>query len=164
MVLDQQVPIEWAFSAPATLRTRLGAQWGVREIAELPREDLIAAFVTKPALHRYPAAMATRIHDLCQALVVRYDADIEALWQGQDAESVVHRVRALPGFGDEKTRIFVALLAKKFGICPVGWEQACAPFGDAAPRTAADIFDPASLTAVRAWKKAMRATGHTKSD
>lgn len=164
MVLDQQVPIEWAFAAPARLRDRLGARWGVREIAGMPLEDLVEVFVAKPALHRYPAAMAKRIHGLCRALTEDHDADIEALWRDVDAASFIRRVRRLPGFGEEKTRIFLALLAKKFGVRPAGWEQACAPFGDDQPRTAADIHDPASLAAVRAWKKAMREQGRSKSD
>ncbi len=164
MVLDQQVPIEWAFAAPAKLRARLGEHWGVREIAAMAPDDLLEVFVAKPALHRYPAAMAKRIHALCQALAEGYDADVEALWRDADAASFVRRVRRLPGFGEEKTRIFLALLAKKFAVRPAGWEQACAPFGDDQPRTAADIHDPASLAAVRAWKKAMRAQGRSKSD
>ncbi len=164
MVLDQQVPIEWAFAAPARLRDRLGERWGIGEIAAMAPEDLLEVFVTKPALHRYPAAMAKRIHALCQALVEQYDADIEALWRDVDGVSFVRRVRRLPGFGEEKTRIFLAVLAKKFAVRPAGWELACAPFGDDQPRTAADIHDPASLAAVRAWKKARREQGRSKSD
>ena len=164
MVLDQQVPIEWAFAAPATLRRRLGEHWGVEAIAGLPEDDLVAAFVARPALHRFPAAMARRVHALCTALVERYDGDIEALWRDVDATTFGTRLRALPGFGDEKARIFVAVLAKKYGIRPEGWEAVCSPFGDDQPRTAADLADPESLAAVRAWKKARRAEGKGKAD
>jgi len=164
MVLDQQVPIEWAFAAPATLRSRLGTRWGVGALAELPVEDLVAHFVAKPALHRYPAVMAKRIHQLCVVITERYDSNIESLWRDADGPTVAARLRELPGFGDEKARIFIALLAKKFGVRPDGWQQACAPFGDEQPRTAADIHDVESLAAVRAWKKAMRAAGRAKTD
>lgn len=165
MVLDQQVPIEWAFAAPATLRERLGAQrWSVGGIAALAEEDLVALFVAKPALHRYPAVMARRIGALCRALDQHHDGDIEALWRDGDAATVLRRLRALPGFGAEKARIFLAVLAKKYAIEPAGWVDACAPFGDDQPRTAADIHSPATLAAVRAWKKAQRAAGRSKAD
>ncbi len=164
MVLDQQVPIEWAFAAPATLRHRLGPRWGVAAIAAMSEDELVAAFVEKPALHRYPAVMARRIAALCRALDERHDGDIEALWRDVDAPTLVARLRRLPGFGDEKTRIFVAVLAKKYGIAPAGWREACAPFGDDEPRTAADISSPETLAAVRAWKKARRAAGRSKAD
>ena len=164
MVLDQQVPIEWAFAAPATLRRRLGDRWGVAAIAEMAEEDLVAAFVARPALHRFPAAMARRVKALCAALVEEHDADIEGLWRDVDALTFRSRLRALPGFGDEKARIFIAVLAKKYGIRPDGWQAACAPFGDDQPRTAADIADAESLAAVRAWKKARRAEGKGKAD
>lgn len=164
MVLDQQVPIEWAFAAPATLRQRLGSGWSVSAIAAMDPEELVAAFVAKPALHRYPAVMARRVHALCGAIDAHHDADIEALWRDGDAAAVRRRLRALPGFGEEKTRIFIAVLAKKYGVAPQGWEQVCSPFGDDQPRTAADIHDPASLAAVRAWKKEQRAAGRSKAD
>ncbi|MEZ5235282.1 MAG: HhH-GPD-type base excision DNA repair protein [Acidimicrobiia bacterium] len=164
MVLDQQVPIEWAFAAPATLKRRLGDGWGVAGIAAMDPEELVAAFVAKPALHRYPAAMARRIAALCRELDDRHGGDIEALWRDADAATVVRRLRTLPGFGPEKTRIFLAVLAKKYGVTPDGWQQACAPFGDEHPRTAADINSPETLAAVRAWKKAQRAAGKGKAD
>lgn len=164
MVLDQQVPIEWAFAAPATLKDRLGGAWGVATIAEMSEEELVGHFVAKPALHRYPAVMARRVHALCQALVDGYDGRIDALWLDADAATVSERLRRLPGFGAEKTKIFLAVLAKKYAIRPDGWAEACAPFSDDQPRTAADIDSPETLAAVRAWKKARRAEGRSKSD
>ena len=164
MVLDQQVPIEWAFSAPLTLRERLGARWSVAGIAEMDEADLVGCFVAKPALHRYPAVMARRVHTLCGALVENYDGDIERLWDVEQAGELYERLRALPGFGTEKSKIFIALLAKKFAIRPAGWQRVCQPFGDDEPRTAADIDSPDSLAAVRAWKKAQRLAGRAKSD
>jgi uncharacterized HhH-GPD family protein len=104
------------------------------------------------------------VHALCAALVDHHDGDIDGLWRDADAATLGARLRALPGFGDEKARIFIAVLAKKYGIRPQGWEVACAPFGDDQPRTAADIADPESLAAVRAWKKARRAEGKGKAD
>ncbi|MCC6435041.1 MAG: Fe-S cluster assembly protein HesB [Acidimicrobiales bacterium] len=165
MVLDQQVPIEWAFAAPATLRRRLGeGAWTVGAIAAMHEDDLVAAFVDKPALHRFPAAMARRISALCRAIEDRYDGDIEAIWRDVDAATALRRLRALPGFGAEKSRIFLAVLAKKYGVAPPGWVEACTPFGDDQPRTAADIRSPETLAAVRAWKKAQRAAGRSKAD
>ena len=164
MVLDQQVPIEWAFSAPATLRSRLGSRWAVGGIAEMDQDELVAVFVAKPALHRFPAVMARRIHALCRYLVEHHDGEIEALWCGADAAGLALRLRRLPGFGEEKVKIFIALLAKKYGVQPAGWREVCAPFGDDQPRTAADIVSPETLAAVRSWKKAQRQAGRAKSD
>jgi uncharacterized HhH-GPD family protein len=165
MLLDQQVPIEWAFAAPASLRRRLGDGWGVEAIASRPVEELVATFCAKPALHRYPAAMARRAHGLCELVVDAYGGDVSRIWTdaGSGAE-LVRRLRALPGFGAEKAKIFVALLAKRFGVRPVGWQEACAPFDDGEPRTVADITSPETLAAVRAWKRAAKAAGRSKSD
>ena len=165
MLLDQQVPIEWAFAAPARLRGRLDAAFSVRGIAKLSPDELIETFSAKPALHRYPRAMAQRAHALCVELADRYGDDPSELWRtAQDSAELMARLRALPGFGDEKARIFVALLAKRFGFQPSGWREACAPFGDDQPRTVADIDSPEALTRVKAWKQAQRAAGRGKSD
>jgi uncharacterized HhH-GPD family protein len=164
MLLDQQVPIEWAFAAPRTLRQRLGPRWGVAAIAAMPVEDLVGVFVAKPALHRYPAVMARRLSALCRVLVGEHGAEVAALWRGVDAAGLYRRLRALPGFGDEKARIFIAVLAKRFDIRPDGWREVCAPFGDERPRTAADVHSPETRAAVRGWKKAQRAAGRAKDD
>lgn len=173
MVLDQQVPIEWAFVGPRTLQERLGPAWSVTGIAALPEEEVVAAFCAKPAVHRYPAVMARRVHGVCRALVDDHGGDVTALWRAEPdgagtglvgAPELYRRLRRLPGFGDEKARIYLALLAKRFGIRPDGWRAACAPFGDDEPRTAADIDSPAALAAVREWKKQRRAAGRSKAD
>ncbi len=164
MLLDQQVPIEWAFAAPVRLRERLGSGWSVEAIAAMSEDDLVAVFVTKPALHRYPAVMARRVGAVCRAIEADYAGDIEALWRGQPASEVHRRLCRLPGFGDEKARILIALLAKKFDLRPRGWVKASAPFGDRKPRTAADISSPETLAAVRTWKAAQRLAGRSKAE
>ena len=102
MLLDQQVPMEWAFKGPYTLKARLGSL-DAASIAAMAPEDLEAAFATKPALHRYPGSMAKRAHALCQFLVDTYDGDVASLWRTATSGSdLLARLRALPGFGPEK--------------------------------------------------------------
>jgi uncharacterized HhH-GPD family protein len=164
MLLDQQVPMEWAFTGPYTLRRRLG-HLDPRKIAAMAEDDLVALACEKPALHRYPAVMARRIHALCLALVDGYGGRADRLWaDSPTGEQLYQRLRRLPGFGDEKARIMIALLAKRFGVRPEGWEQAAGVFGDSTPRTIADIHDAASLAAVRDWKRSQKAAGKDKQD
>jgi uncharacterized HhH-GPD family protein len=165
MLLDQQVPMEWAFSAPAKLQARLGGDLDAGKIAAMPVEDVEAAFRERPALHRFPASMARRTHELCRSIVEHYGGDPTRIWK--DATSgadLFARLRALPGFGDEKAKIFLALLAKRFKVAPPGWEDAAGPFADPTPRSVADIDSPAALEKVREWKKAMKAKGKSKQD
>jgi uncharacterized HhH-GPD family protein len=165
MLLDQQVPMEWAFSGPLRLRDKLGGRLDATEIAALDPGDLEAMFKGPPALHRYPGSMANRTQALCQYLVDHYGGDAAAVWTGvDDGGELLRRVRALPGFGTDKARIFTALLAKRFGVRPPGWEEATAPFSDDQPRSVADIDSVESLQRVRSWKKAMKAQGKTKAD
>jgi uncharacterized HhH-GPD family protein len=165
MLLDQQVPMEWAFRAPARLEERLGGRLDANEIAALPEDRVVAVFSEKPALHRFPAAMGRRTHALCRYLADEYGGDAAAVWTGRSSGAeLLARVEALPGFGEEKAKIFVALLAKRFGIRPRGWQQAAAPFSDSAPRSVADIDSPEARDRVRAWKKAQKAAGKTKQD
>jgi uncharacterized HhH-GPD family protein len=165
MLLDQQVPIEWAFAAPGTLRRRLGEGWGAEAITRRPVDSLVATFCAKPALHRFPAAMARRAHALCELVVEDYGGDASRIWtEATSGADLVRRLRLLPGFGAEKAKIFVALLAKRFGVRPPGWEAACAPFSDDQPRTVADITSPETLAAVRAWKREAKAAGRSKAD
>lgn len=165
MLLDQQVPITWAFTAPLRLRDRLDVRFTVRGVAEYPTEDLIAVFTQKPAAHRFPAAMARRAQALAICLVEHYGEDPARLWlTAADGADLLARLQALPGFGEEKARIFVALLAKRFAVQPAGWRAACAPFGDDQPRTVADIDSPEALARVKAWKQRQRADGRSKSD
>jgi uncharacterized HhH-GPD family protein len=165
MLLDQQVPMEWAFSGPLRLRDKLGGRLDAAEIAALDPASLEAMFKGPPALHRYPGSMAKRTRALCQYLVDNYGGNAAGVWTGvEDGAELLRRVRALPGFGADKSKIFTAMLAKRFGVRPPGWEQATAPFSDDQPRSVADIDSPETLQSVRSWKKAMKAQGKTKFD
>ena len=127
MLLDQQVPMEWAFRAPALLRERLGGSLDPAGIAAMPVGDLEAVFRDKPALHRFPGSMAKRTHALASCLVDRYDGRAESVWTGvASGEELLARVKDLPGFGNDKARIFVGLLGKRLGVRPPGWEVAAA--------------------------------------
>ncbi len=162
MLLDQQVPMEWAFRGPATLAERLGG-FDAAKIAAMPAEDFVAVCVDKPAIHRFPASMGRRVHALCEVLVERYGGDGANLWaELSTGKELAARLMELPGFGKEKTMIFVALLAKRFGVRPDGWEQAAGPFADDIPRSAADIDGPETLAEVREWKRAQKAAGKSK--
>lgn len=164
MLLDQQVPLEWAFRGPHTLAERLG-HLDVGRLAAIDEDELVAIACTPPAIHRFPAVMARRIQALCQALVEDWDGRADALWaDGPDGRTLARRLRSLPGFGPEKTKIFVALLAKRFDVRPDGWEAAAGVFADDQPRTIADCAGPDGLAAVRAWKAAQRAAGKDKQD
>ena len=165
MLLDQQVPMEWAFRSPTTLKARLGDRFTAEAIAAMDPEDLVAVFCEKPALHRYPAAMARRVHDLCTLVVEQYDGDPARIWKGvRSGESLFERVSALPGFGIEKSQIFVALLAKRFHRAPTGWEAVAGAFADDEPRSVADISSREAFAEVRAWKKAQKAAKKSKSE
>jgi uncharacterized HhH-GPD family protein len=164
MLLDQQVPMEWAFKGPYTLKTRLGGL-DAASIAAMAPDELEAVFATKPALHRYPGSMAKRAHALCQFLVGTYDGRAANLWRtATSGDDLLARLRALPGFGPEKAKIFMAVLAKRFGVTPPGWAEAASPFSDAVPRSVADIDSPEALVRVREWKRAQKAAGRTKAD
>ena len=159
MVLDQQVPLEWAFSAPLELRRRLGGKLDVRAIAEAEPGELAAVFSERPALHRYPASMAERVQGLCRLIVEKYGGNPKKIWTGtKDGEELLSRLKELPGFGDQKAKIFLALLGKQLGVTPPGWEEASSPFGEPGSlRSVADIVDSASLDRVRAAKQAAKA-------
>ena len=164
MLLDQQVPMERAFKGPLTLRDRLGGL-DARAIASMDPDEFIAICTTKPAIHRFPGSMGRRVWEVCVHLVEHYDGDAAAIWRGaRSAQLVYDRLRAVPGFGDEKTKIFMAILAKRFGKKPAGWEEIAAPFSDDQPRSVADLVDAESLLQVRAWKKAMKAAKKSKAD
>ena len=164
MLLDQQVPMEWAFQGPATLRERLGHLDPVK-IAEMDVDDFVAVCAEKPAIHRFPASMGARIHAVCSALADDYDADASGIWNdGADGNEVVRRLKALPGYGDEKSKIFLAILGKTQGVHPAGWRTAAGKFGDDEPRSVADITDEISLGKVREWKRAQKAAKKDKQD
>ena len=163
MLLDQQITMEWAFMGPHRLRERLDVDLAPGALAALDPEDFAAAVAARPALHRFPAAMAERILRLCHHLVDCYDGDAAAVWTGAaTGAELLDRIRDLPGYGDEKAKILVAVLGKRFGIKPDGWEAASAPFSDDQPRTVADIDSPEALSQVRSWKKAQKARGKAK--
>lgn len=159
MVLDQQVPLERAFSAPRDLKERLGRELDAGEIAAMDPEALTAVFSQRPALHRFPAANAKRVQELCRIVVDDYNGRAADVWrEARDGDDLLKRVRALPGFGEQKARIFVGLLGKQLGVQPPGWREAAGAFGE--PGTyfsVADIVDADSLGRVRAHKQRMKA-------
>jgi uncharacterized HhH-GPD family protein len=159
MLLDQQVPLERAFSAPADLARRLGHDPGVEELADHDPDALVAIFSERPALHRFPKAMAARAQALCRALAEEYDGDAERVWaDARTGRELLDRVGALPGFGEQKAKVFVALLGKRLGVRPEGWREAAGPYGEeAAHRSVADIVDEVSLGKVRSYKQQMKA-------
>ena len=159
MVLDQQIPLEKAFSSPYVLAQRLGHSPTAVELAEFDPEALIAIFAKPPALHRFPKAMAVRVQEVCRALVERYDGQAANLWAGaEDGRELLGRVASLPGFGKQKSQIFVALLGKQYGVEPSGWREAAGGYGeDGSFKSVADIVDEQSLGKVRAYKKEMKA-------
>ena len=162
MLLDQQVPMEWAFRGPATLLERLGSLDAVA-IAEMEPDLLDIECRTKPAVHRYPSSMAKRIQALCQHIVDNYDGDASLLWgSATSGADLKQRLVSLPGYGDEKAMIFTAILAKRMGVAPDGWQDAAGPFSDDTPRSVADIDGPEALATVREWKKAQKAVGKSK--
>jgi uncharacterized HhH-GPD family protein len=164
MLLDQQVPMEWAFRGPSTLRDRLG-RLDCAAIAAMPVDDLEAVFKEKPALHRYPGSMAKRTHALCEHIVAEYDGDAGKIWKDvQDPQVLFERIRALPGYGEEKAKIFLAILGKRLAVAPEGWEKFAAPFSDDQPRSVADIDSPENLQRVREWKQAQKAAKKSKQD
>ncbi len=165
MLLDQQVPLERAFSAPLDLVRRLGHEPTAAGLAEFDPDALAVIFSERPALHRYPRAMATRVQDLARLIVERYDGEASRVWStaGSGAE-LLKQVAALPGFGAQKAQIFVALLGKQLGVRPPGWREAAGPFGaEGSHCSVADITDEDSLAQVRSYKQAMKAAAKAKA-
>ncbi|NLU79910.1 Fe-S cluster assembly protein HesB [Micromonospora sp. HNM0581] len=159
MVLDQQVPMEKAFSSPYVLAQRLGHDLDAAELAGFDPEALVGVFAQPPALHRFPKAMAARVQEVCRVLVERYHGDAAQLWADPtDGGDLLGRLTALPGFGRQKAQIFLALLGKRFGVQPPGWREAAGHYGDAgAHRSVADVTDAESLRLVRDYKQQMKA-------
>lgn len=160
MLLDQQVPMEWAFAGPYTIAERLGGDdLDAREIAAYEPEAFAALLSAKPAVHRYPGSMAKRVQQLCQYLVEHYDGEAEAVWEGVGSgKELLKRLQDLPGFGSQKAQIFLALLGKQLGVRPTGWRAAAGAYGEqGAYRSAADITGPDSLAKVRAHKQELKA-------
>jgi uncharacterized HhH-GPD family protein len=158
MMLDQQVPFEKAFSSPYQLTLRLGHEPTAQEIAEFDPDALAGIFSERPALHRFPRAMADRAQELAKIVAERYDGDASALWAGAaDGAGLKARLAELPGFGEYKAQITIALIGKQLGVRPAGWREAAGHFGEEGSHySVADITDEDSLLAVRSYKKQMK--------
>jgi uncharacterized HhH-GPD family protein len=164
MLLDQQYPMEHAFRGPAKVLDRFGTL-DPAAIATAEPESFADLCSTPPAIHRYGRSMAGRVQELARHVVEEYDGDASRLWtEASSGAELMKRLRALPGYGEQKAKIFTALLAKRFGVTPDGWEQATHPFSDGEPRSVADIGSRDDFQQVRAWKKMMRSQGKSKSD
>jgi len=159
MVLDQQIPLEVAFRGPKKIADRMGG-FDVAEIADYDPDKFAALCSEKPAIHRFPGSMAKRIQALAQIIVDRYDGDAAALWVAGDPDGneLLRRLKDLPGFGEQKAQIFLALLGKQYGVTPTGWRTAAGEFGKPATHVSvADIVDDQSLGQVRSYKKQLKA-------
>jgi uncharacterized HhH-GPD family protein len=159
MLLDQQIAMEIAFIGPKKIADRMGG-FDVRKIAEADLEEFVELCVTKPAIHRYGGSMGRRVHALAEYIVENYDGKTDAIWtQGDpDGKEVLKRLKALPGYGEQKAKIFLALLGKQLGVEPKGWREAAGSYGDkGSRRSIADVTSSESLAEVRSFKKATKA-------
>ncbi|WP_329071302.1 HhH-GPD-type base excision DNA repair protein [Amycolatopsis sp. NBC_01480] len=161
MLLDQQIPMEVAFIGPRKIADRMDG-FDVRKIAEADPEQFVELCVTPPAIHRYGGSMGRRVQALCQFIMENYDGDAEAIWTSgrpkPDGPEVLKRLKALPGYGEQKAKIFLALLGKQYGVQPKGWRAAAGAYGDrGSRRSIADVINPKTLAEVRAFKKAAKA-------
>jgi uncharacterized HhH-GPD family protein len=164
MLLDQQIAMETAFAGPAKIRDRLGSL-DPSVIAGYDPEEFVAIFTQTPAVHRFHGSMAARVQTLAGVVAQDWDGDAAAIWTRADAggaapdgAEVLRRLKALPGFGEQKAKIFLALLGKRLGVDAAGWRDASAPYGEEGSlRSVADIVDPESLAKVRESKRAAKA-------
>jgi uncharacterized HhH-GPD family protein len=159
MLLDQQYPMEAAFAGPKKIADRIGGV-DAREIADYDPEEFAALCSKTPAVHRFPGSMAKRIQALAQIIVDHYGGDAAALWTSGDPDGaeVLKRLKGLPGFGEQKAKIFLALLGKQYGVTPEGWREAAGDYGRAGSfMSVADVTDPGSLEKVRSYKKQAKA-------
>lgn len=159
MLLDQQITMETAFSGPLKLSDRMGGLDGGR-IADCDPHEFVEICRTPPSVHRFPGSMAARLQSVCRAVVDDWHGDAAAIWTDGDPDgaTVLARLRALPGFGEQKARIFLALLGKQYGFVGTGWREAAGDYGqEGSYRSVADIVDPVSLTKVREFKRAAKA-------
>jgi len=156
MLLDQQVPMDWAFRGPLEVKRRLGTL-DPAVVAATPPDDVVAAFVEKPALHRYPASMARRVHALALFITERYEGEADRIWKGvDDPGEVLGRLQELPGYGKQKAQIFLAILGKRLGVAPAGWEEAAGSYGLPGHRSIADVDGPGAIEKVRAYKQEVK--------
>src|SRR6202789_2746636 len=159
MLLDQQVPMETAFSGPKKIADRMSS-FDAAEVADYDPDKFAALCSERPAIHRFPGSMAKRIQTLARIIVDDYDGDAAALWTAGDPDGpeLLRRLKDLPGFGEQKARIFMALLGKQHAVTPKGWRAAAGEFGKAGIHlSVADIADARSLEKVRSYKKEMKA-------
>jgi uncharacterized HhH-GPD family protein len=165
MVLDQQIPLERAFRSPFELKERLGGSLDAGAIASMDPDALAEIFGAKPALHRFPSSMARRVQDVCRLIMDTYDGDAAAIWtSAANGKELLAHVTALPGFGVQKARIFIALLGKQMGLHTPGWQQVSTPFSRPGTfQSVADIDSPAALTKVRQFKQQMKAEAKAKA-
>jgi uncharacterized HhH-GPD family protein len=146
--LDQQVPVPKAFSGPRVLLERVGTL-EPRRLAELDLED---AFRQRPAIHRFPGAMAKRVRELAQVVVDEYGGDAARVWRdAADGDDLRRRIGSLPGFGEMKVKALGSVLAKRFGL-----EQARALVPS--HPTLGDVDSPAALAEYQAAKRAYKAS------
>jgi uncharacterized HhH-GPD family protein len=163
MMLDQQYPMEHAFRGPAKVAERFGS-FDPRAIADADPEEFAALCATPPAIHRFPGSMAARLQEVARIVVDQYDGHAERIWtEAADGQDLARRLQALPGFGAQKARIFVALLAKQLDVRPAGWEVAAGDYALDGFRSVADVVDAASLQKVRDFKKEKKAAAKASS-
>lgn len=162
MMLDQQYPMEHAFAGPQKVVSRFGS-FDPAAIAAADPEEFAALCSTTPAIHRFPGSMAARLQELARIVVEEYDGDASRIWtEAADGKDLAKRIQALPGFGAQKVKIFVALVAKQLDVRPTGWEKAAGDYALDGYRSVADVVDPVSLQKVRDHKKAMKAAAKEK--
>lgn len=165
MVLDQQIPLEVAFAGPKKIAERMGG-FDAAAIADYDPDKFAALCSERPAVHRFPGSMAKRIQAVAQIVVDQYDGDAAAVWTAGDPDGaeLLRRLKALPGFGEQKARIFLALLGKQYSVTPKGWRTAAGEFGKAGTHmSVADIADARSLEQVRSYKKQLKAAKKGKA-
>jgi uncharacterized HhH-GPD family protein len=165
MVLDQQIPLEVAFAGPKKIADRMGS-FDAATIADYDPDKFAALCSERPAVHRFPGSMAKRIQALAQIIVDEYDGDAAALWTAGDPDGLelLRRLKALPGFGEQKARIFLALLGKQYSVTPKGWRAAAGDYGKPGTHmSVADIADARSLEQVRSYKKQIKAAQKGKA-
>lgn len=157
MLLDQQYPMEHAFRGPWKILSRFGTL-DPADIAAADPETFADLCATPPAIHRYGRSMATRVQQLARAVVDEYDGDAARIWtEAKSGEALVKRLEALPGFGAQKAKIFVALIAKQLDVKPRGWTTVSGDYAKKGYRSVADVVDAESLLKVRAYKKELKA-------
>jgi uncharacterized HhH-GPD family protein len=166
MVLDQQVPMEKAFSGPLVIAQRMGGRLDVAKIAAMSEDEFVALCSQRPAIHRFPAAMATRIRQICQVLTEDYDGQAANIWKdARSGDEVKANLAQLPGFGAEKAAIFTAVLGKLRGVTPDGWRTAAGYYGEPGTfRSVADIVDNDSLQKVRETKRSVKAAKRASAE